>query len=103
MRHIAGSTKSTIVVTGSVGATGASSRATTRHFKRHRYAHSPFELGHAPSRGLSARCSATESNLRGLARRVVLSSSQTSRPATLMGFTSLPFAGLLPHRVRGHF
>jgi len=56
----------------------------TRHIKRLRFEHSPPDIGHAPRNALS-RCSATDSDLRGLARRRVLPSV---RRATLLGFTS---------------
>jgi hypothetical protein len=56
----------------------------TRHIKRLRFEHSSPDIGHAPRIALS-RCSATDSDLRGLARRWVLPSV---RRATLLGFTS---------------
>jgi hypothetical protein len=74
-------------------------RKITHHIKRHRFAHSPLDIGHAPS-----RCSGAVFRYRFEPSRPGWASGSfpQSRPAALLGFF-VPFAGLLPQRVTGSF
>jgi hypothetical protein len=98
-RCIAMSATSSVVSAGADRCIRCPARSeATRHIKRHRFVRSPHATGHA-SRPTFARCSATGSSLRGLAGRADPSLiSSGGAPGV-----QLPFAGLLPRQVAGHF
>jgi hypothetical protein len=85
---------------GMIGATDSSRRAESVISSASAFLIHRFDIGHAPSRCFSAVFRYRFEPFAASPDRVVLPSLG---PATLLGFPSAPFAGLLPHRVDGHF